>query len=551
MTSSRFILYSLLAIMSALMLSSLFNDTALGIPNRYFAPHRPPISNPGTNQTVNTGQFVTLDGSKSKAPDGTITSYLWKQIGGPNVTLNGPSMSIATFTAPKNISSDTDMIFKLTVIDNKNASNTADVKVTDKYVPPPHRPPISNPGTNQTVNTGQFVTLDGSKSKAPDGTITSYLWKQIGGPNVTLNGPSMSKATFTAPKNISSDTDMIFKLTVIDNKNASNTADVKVTDKYVPPPHRPPISNPGTNQTVNTGQFVTLDGSKSKAPDGTITSYLWKQIGGPNVTLNGPSMSKATFTAPKNISSDTDMIFKLTVIDNKNASNTADVKVTDKYVPPPHRPPISNPGTNQTVNTGQFVTLDGSKSKAPDGTITSYLWKQIGGPNVTLNGPSMSKATFTAPKNISSDTDMIFKLTVIDNKNASNTADVKVTDKYVPPPHRPPISNPGTNQTVNTGQFVTLDGSKSKAPDGTITSYLWKQIGGPNVTLNGPSMSKATFTAPKNISSDTDMIFKLTVIDNKNASNTADVKVTDKYVPPPHRPPISNPGTNQTVNTGY
>jgi hypothetical protein len=156
-TSSIFILpASLFAIVSVLMLSSLFNDICLGIPNRYFEPHRPPISNPGTNQTVSTGQFVILDGSKSKAPDGTITSYLWKQIGGPSVILNGANTSIATFMAPKNISSNTDMIFGLKVIDNKNASNTADVKVTDKYVPPPpHRPPISNPGTNQTVSTGK------------------------------------------------------------------------------------------------------------------------------------------------------------------------------------------------------------------------------------------------------------------------------------------------------------------------------------------------------------------------------------------------------------
>jgi chitinase len=145
---------SLFAIVSALMLSSLFQGICFGIPNRYFEPHRPPISNPGTNQTVSAGQFVTLDGSKSKAPDGTITSYLWKQIGGPNVILNGANMSIATFTAPKDISSNTDMIFELKVTDNKNASNTADVKLTDKYVPPPP-PPISNPGTNQTVSAGQ------------------------------------------------------------------------------------------------------------------------------------------------------------------------------------------------------------------------------------------------------------------------------------------------------------------------------------------------------------------------------------------------------------
>jgi hypothetical protein len=49
MTSCRLILYSSFAIiLSALMLPSFFSDIALGIPNRYFGPNQPPISNAGT-----------------------------------------------------------------------------------------------------------------------------------------------------------------------------------------------------------------------------------------------------------------------------------------------------------------------------------------------------------------------------------------------------------------------------------------------------------------------------------------------------------------------
>ncbi len=77
---------------------------------------------------------------------------------------------IATFTAPSNnISADTTLTFKLTVTDNKNATGVDDVKVTDKYVPPPNQPPVANAGLDQTVNAGDSVTLDGTKSKDPDG----------------------------------------------------------------------------------------------------------------------------------------------------------------------------------------------------------------------------------------------------------------------------------------------------------------------------------------------------------------------------------------------
>ena len=62
---------------------------------------------------------------------------------------------------------------------------------------------------------------------------------------------------------------------------------------------------------------------------------------------------------------------------------------------------------------------------------------------------------------------------------------VKVIDKYVPPPNQLPIANAGSDQIVNTGDKVTLNGSRSKDPDGKITSYSWTQISGPAVTLNG------------------------------------------------------------------
>jgi PKD domain len=361
--------------------------------------NHPPLANAGINQTVNEGYVVTLDGSKSRDPDNDNLSYSWTQISGPIVKLDGANSPIATFTAPSNISADTNLIFKLKVKDSKNATGTVTVKVTDKYVPPPNKPPISNAGPDQTVNAGDTIKLDGAKSRDPDGRIVSYLWKQIGGPTITLNRPNTTTPSFTAPSDITARSIMVFELTVTDDKNATGISTVKVT---VNPVNHPPVADAGVNQTVNAGDVVMLDGSKSKDPDNDQLKYSWKQVGGIVVRLDGADQSIATFTAPKDISSDTVMTFKLTVKDSKNATNRSIVKITDKYIPPPNKPPVANAGIDETVNSGDKVTLDGSGSRDPDGNITSYSWTQVAGPSIILNGADTKTASFTAPS-VSSD----------------------------------------------------------------------------------------------------------------------------------------------------
>jgi tetratricopeptide (TPR) repeat protein len=520
LSSSALLLYS-----SCVTISSVNNDhhTALAIPNQLQKNNNKPIAKVGPDQTVNESSKVMLVGFAFDPDPNDKLTYSWMQTAGPAVILNDPNTSSPTFTAPSNIPSDTQLKFALTAKDDKGAesNNPAIVTITVKHI---NRPPTANAGTDQTVNPGYVVTLDGTKSKDPDsGDTLTYSWIQTAGPNVTLNGANSPIATFTAPSNnISSDTALIFKLTVKDSKNATGVDDVKVTDKYIPPPNQPPTANAGVDQTVNAGDNVHLDGTKSKDPDGSIASYSWKQVGGPAVTLDGANTAAPTFTAPSNISSSVVLVFGLTVTDDKNATGISTAKIT---VNPVNHPPVANAGTDQTVNAGYIVSLDGSKSKDPDNDPLTYTWKQVGGQSVTLNGADTSIATFTAPKDISSDTDLTFELTVTDSKNATNTATVKVTDKYIPPPNQPPTANAGVDQTVNTDDTVTLDGSGSTDPDGNITSYSWTQTDGPVVTLSDASVASPTFTAPS-VSSDTELKFSLTVKDDKGATSTNPATVT-------------------------
>lgn len=64
-----------------------------------------------------------------------------------------------------------------------------------------------------------------------------------------------------------------------------------------------------------------------------------------------------------------------------------------------------------------------------------------------------------------------------------------------PPPNMAPMSDAGPDQSVISGDFVTLSGSGSDPEGGNLT-YSWSQTAGPNVVLLNPSSSQPRFIAP-------------------------------------------------------
>jgi tetratricopeptide (TPR) repeat protein len=505
------------------------------------AVNQPPLANAGPDQMVNPGHVISLDGTKSNDPDNDPLIYSWLQFEGPIVKLNGADSSMATLTAPSanNISADTDLIFKLTVTDSKNATSTDNVKITVKYIPLPNNRPVANAGVDQTVNVGDTISLDGTASEDQDGNITSYSWKQTAGPSIILNNANTAKPSFTAP-GVSSDTQFKFSLTVKDDKGDSSIPhDTTITVKYI---NQPPIaSTTTTDQTVNAGDIVSLDASNTKDPDRSDSlTYSWKQTAGPSVEINDANAPIATFTAPSNLLSDVVLRFQLTVSDSKNATDTAEVNVNVKHIPPPNNAPVAKAGKDITIKEGAFVYLDASNSQDPDGDTLGYSWRQIGGQAVTLNNANTVKATFTAPSGITSDIILEFELIVKDNKSASSTDSVKVTVKHSPPLNKAPVANAGPDQTVNAGNKVTLDGSASTDPDGDPLTYSWEQTGRVQVTLDNANVADPSFTAPTVSSSDIQLKFSLTVKDDTGAiSNPAKVTIIVK--------PVLNPTPETTI----
>jgi hypothetical protein len=374
-----------------------------------------------------------------------------------------------------------------------------------------NKPPVARAGNDLTITLPtNSVQLDGSASTDPDGTIKSYGWVKISGPAATITTPSAARSTVTG---MLAGT-YVFELTVTDDKGA--TAKDRITITVNPAPNQPPVANAGSDITIKLPtNSAQLDGSASKDPDGTIKSYSWAKVSGPAATITTPTAVRSTVTGLV----EGTYVFELTVTDNQNATAKARVKVTVNGLD--NLQPVADAGSDITITLPtNSVQVNGSASNDPDGTITAYKWVKISGPAATIAQPNSAISTISGlVAGV-----YVFELTVTDNKNAVASARVTVTVKEMPSTNEPPMADAGFDRTVDASEgYITLDGSGSHDPDGTIVKYVWQQISGtPNLPITSPN--KATTFVTGIVAGVYQ--FKLTVTDNKGSSTSSTVTIT-------------------------
>ncbi|MCP4270740.1 MAG: hypothetical protein GY781_02065 [Gammaproteobacteria bacterium] len=265
-----------------------------------------------------------------------------------------------------------------------------------------------------------------------------------------------------------------------------------------PPVNRAPTATAPADFSNIEEMQVTLDGSSSQDPDGSIASYAWAQTAGtPSVTLTNASTAMATFTSPA-VNSDTPLTFQLTVTDNQGLTATDSVVVTIT----PDQPPVAvAPGDFEAVET-TTVSLDGTGS-SDDLAITSYLWEQTGGTSVSLNSATSATASFTAPDVATGSTlDLTFSLTVTDSAGATHSDSLIVT-------------------IIDTPATVTLSGK--------ITFDLITHTVSDGLDYNNISQS-AVRGATVELLDDTATSILQTVISDSNGDYSFDVATSTSYV---------------------
>lgn len=479
-----------------------------------------PVANagPDINLTLPTNT-VTIAGTGTD-PDGSIASYLWTKVSGPTATASGTSTATLALS---NLLEGT-YVYSLRVTDNLGAIGTDNVTITVTSGAVNQLPTVSA-GSDQIINLPTSTTNLTAVASDPDGTIATYLWEKVSGPAAAIaNGatPTASVSGLVAGT-------YVFKVTVTDNSSGTASDQVSVT---VVSANQVPIANAGAdiNLTLPTNS-TNIVGSGSDA-DGSITTYAWTVVNGPNTpTLTNPSSATVSVS---NLVQGT-YTLRLTVTDNSSATAFDEVQI---IVNPAaiNAPPVANAGGNKTISLPTNSTsLNGSGSDA-DGSIASYSWTQTSGAAATMsNTTSPTVLVSNLAEGIYE-----FTLTVTDDDGATDTDVASVT---VEAANQSPTANAGSDVTITLPtSTANLSGSGSD-PDGSIASYLWEKVSGPaNGTLTNATTPTLTLTGL----TEGTYVFSLTVADDDGFTDSDEVTVVVNALPV-NNAPTANAGSDKSI----
>jgi len=123
---------------------------------------------------------------------------------------------------------------------------------------------------------------------------------------------------------------------------------------------------------------------------------------------------------------------------------------TSEYDGIPNDLPIANAGDDLTANVGVEVTLDGSMSSDPDGSIVSWVWRSLSDPQK----PIIAKGEYAAVKAHGYAEELV-ELTVTDNRGGSATDTMKIINPSIQGPPGPPGMTPEEIAAIQ-NQITTL-----------------------------------------------------------------------------------------------
>lgn len=436
-----------------------------------------PWAIPPPRQVVAVGAERILDGSHSDDPNADALTFTWAVQSGP-ATLINPSNASARATA----ATDGRSVIGLTVGDGA-LEHRAEVELLAVDRALAHAP-VAQAGPDGVGELGATLPLNAEASYDLDGDRLSYAWRVLSGPQLTLSSPTSRVPVFKA----SAPGTAVFGLIVSDGTLASEEDTVSY-DLIDPALNHRPLVRTGGDSTGVVASTVTLDASRSLDPDGDALTWAWRQTGGVTVTLSSATAAAPTFTALRPGM----LTFSVVVSDGRAVSAPALVHV--QVTPATAHAPVADAGVDARVLLGTDVQLDGSGSTDADGDVLHFVWEQVLGPPVPLDGADPSPR-FTPPNQGR----YRFRLVVWDEFTPSFPAEVEVLVSTHGLDNAPPVAVVGKDQEVEVGALTRLDGTGSSDPDpADRLTYQWDLVAfptGAEVTLEGSTSATPQFTPP-------------------------------------------------------
>jgi hypothetical protein len=590
---------------------------------------------------------TTLNASGSSDSDGTIVSYKWEQVGNtPNVaTIATPLQSSTTVS---NLIQGT-YTFKVTVKDNDGLEDTDEMIVNVTSTTPTYTLYINAGGDTYTqagktwesdkqtaphqyydaslssLTTGSTSTFSGTnQTSAPNQTLGSYRYTS-GSTNRTIRYNVTVPTTnayydvtmFFAMKsgdsfasgvrrfNINIEGSPVSSYDIYDSAGFNGdevkarvlvqgtldiefvgigTAHAQINDIAIVKSSVPPTANAGTDQTVQLPrQSISLNGSASDV-DGTVSSYLWQQLTGPNtVTINNATAAGASFSGMR----DGVYTFRLTATDNDGNKSYDEVKITVQNGPlnweyflntggialtasgksweqdlQTAASPYLVPGYS-SLTTGSTSTYSGTNNVGiPSSVLGSYRYTSgsgnstikysipvslsggvydiglyfakktgetiaAGARNFDINIEGASIGSYDIGVNAASAADSIMKRRVI-NGNLDlilagiGTAHAQINAITIKRIAFVPEVNLGNDKVVRLPTTTVNLSSIYEDTDGTVTTFAWAQQSGPNQAAIATPTNYATTVSGLAVGT---YVFRLTVTDNEGQTAYDEISV--------------------------
>ncbi|HEY8109421.1 MAG TPA: Ig-like domain-containing protein, partial [Candidatus Nitrosotenuis sp.] len=280
--------------------------------------------------------------------------------------------------------------------------------------------------------------------------------------------------------------------------------------------HTPTVVSP---QSLMTPEDTPFSGSLGITdPDNTTwtITYPSSTLGTLIINTNG------TYTFTPNLDVNGFESLTITISDEDNTITVA----LDITVSPVNDAPVLDPIGPQSGNENTPVTFTATATDIdqPPQPLTFSL---TGAPLGASIDPFIGLFSWI-PTEAQGPGSYTFDVVVSDGNGDTDTETIIITIGEI---NTAPISNAGTDQTVNENTLVALagTGTDSDLPSQPLT-FLWTQTGGPTIALSNPNILNPTFTAPS-VLTNTILTFTLDVSDGiASSTDTVNVTVQDTSV---------------------